>query len=91
MKFMFKAIREEDVIVPTILEAVKGGLTGYACQKNTYCGTFAGDCFENKCGTHIGTCVTNECTTHNPQAFCPEKGFVCLDKCGTLCPSNLIL
>lgn len=89
MKYTLKVIREEEILLPPLLEAVKGGSASPLCTNNTCEGKYHGPCTENKCEEHEGTCNGNRCGT--------RYTYVCLvlvkpcNKCGdNTCPMDQV-
>lgn len=78
-KLTVTPIREEDVIMPSALILLKGGVLP-SCPAN---------CAANKCGSNIAGCSgINECGTNNVPCgvnTCETNLLTCLTKC----PPNL--
>lgn len=81
-KINFEIIREDNLLIPSALEFIRGGdVAIIQCQSNE-CGSHSGECNVNKCKIHIGFCVNNNCETH-----CQTYKIGCLE---VNCSSNLI-
>lgn len=60
-KFVLKVVREDDVLAPSALLMLRGGLAN-GCVANK-CGSFSGECDNNTCVTFSGICGVNSCQT----------------------------
>lgn len=87
MSLKLTAIREENLLPVSSLEAIKGGAVVTSCSTNS-CDTFlGGDCKKNTCGKHYGECDDNNCTLN--QGDCGCMFVVIQPSCPGKCWENL--
>lgn len=63
-KIKLEIIREENQIITSSMELIKGGIVSIIQCSNNDCGTHSGSCNINKCTVHTGMCDVNSCGSH---------------------------
>lgn len=80
MKFNIKTIREDNYLMPSSLQAVKGGVALPQCSNNS-CGRNTGKCDENSCLVN-----SLSCGVHNCGSRCESNNLGCnSNSCTSLC------
>lgn len=72
MEFKIKAIREDNYLTPSSLQAVKGGAAMPECTKNS-CTNNIGACGENECDYNKDPCDVNKCGSN-----CGLHNIICM-------------
>lgn len=76
-KLNFRPIREENLLTPSALDSIRGGIDSIQCTQNS-CSQNSGTCTINKCVNNTLDCGENYCNTNTwTSIICPRNKLDC--------------